>query len=154
MDLQKILGNVEGSEELIKQIEAEIGKDFVPRSEFNEKNTALKNLEKQFSEVNANLEEANKHTAKFEKQIMDLTGEVNSHKAASLKARIAHETGIPHELAMRLTGEDEDEIRADAQSLSALIQNNTPLPPLKDTEPKVDGEDAPYKAVLQNIKGD
>ena len=42
MDLKKILGNVENHEELIRQIEAEVGKEFVPRKEFNEKNTALK----------------------------------------------------------------------------------------------------------------
>jgi len=45
MDLAKILSGVENSEELIKKIQAEIGADYVPRTEFNKKNDELKAAE-------------------------------------------------------------------------------------------------------------
>lgn len=155
MDLARILANVEGKDEMIKQIEAEVGREFVPRTEFNTKNTELKNLEKQLGELNTSLDDMTKKAADHDKTVADLTGKISSYETASLKARIAHETGIPYELAGRLSGDDEDAIRADAKSLSGLINTKQPLPPLKSTEqPAAEGKDAAYKALLSNIKGE
>lgn len=55
MDLSKILGHLENNAELIKQIESEVGRDFVPRTDFNAKNNELKNLEKQVGDLNSNI---------------------------------------------------------------------------------------------------
>lgn len=155
MDLSKILSNVEGKEDLIKQIEAEIGKEFVPRSEFNAKNSEVKERDKQIGELNQSLDELTKSKATRETEVAELAGKIKSYESASLKARIAHEAGIPYELAGRLSGEDEDSIRSDAEALSKLIAHQQPLAPLKDTEPAVAaGENAAYKELLQNIKGE
>ena len=47
MDLKTILSGIENSEDIIKKIQAEIGNEYVPRSEFNDKNDKLKEAEKQ-----------------------------------------------------------------------------------------------------------
>lgn len=157
MDLNKILGHLENSAELIKQIESEVGRDFVPRTDFNAKNTELKNLEKQVSELNSNLTSLSKEKESFDKTLADLNGEVKTYKLRDMKIRIAREKGIPYEMADRLAGEDEKALAADADSLSKLISTvskPTAPPPLKSTEPTGDGKDSAYKALLTNIKGD
>ena len=156
MDLSKILGHLENSTELIKQIESEVGRDFVPRTDFNVKNTELKNLEKQVGDLNLNLTSLSKEKETFDKTVAELNGKVGSYELASLKARVAHEKGIPYELATRLTGDNEESLKADAESLSKLISTTTKpaAPPLKSTEPTGNGKDSAYKALLNNLKGD
>lgn len=153
MDLAKILGSLENSEVLIKQIEAEVGREFVPRSEFNSKNSEVKALEKQIGELNSNMDTYSKEKEVFDKTVADLNSKISTYEMASLKARIAHEKGIPYELAGRLTGEDEESLKADAESLSKLININPAPAPLKDMEP-AKGKDDPYQSLLTNLKGE
>jgi len=154
MDLKKLLENIENKDEIIKQIETEIGKEYVPRTEFNTKNTELKELGTKFEKLKISNDEFTTKTSDFDKTIADLTGKVSSYELASLKAKIAHQKGIPYELAGRLTGDDEATLIQDADSLSKLIDKKQPLPPLKSTETNVDSEDASYKTLLSNLKGE
>lgn len=157
MDLSRILGDIENKDELIRQIEAELGKEFVPRTEFNAKNTEVKSLEKQVGELNSNLTSLSKEKESFDKTLTDLNGEVKTYKLRDMKIRIAREKGIPYEMADRLTGEDEKALATDADSLSKLISTvskPTVPPPLRSTEPTGDGKDSAYKALLTNIKGE
>lgn len=76
-----------------------------------------------------------------------LTGQLNEaqatikrHETDSVKTRIAHEKGLPYEMAARLTGESESEIAADADRLAKVIGTiREPAPPLADTEMKNPG---------------
>lgn len=154
MDLKKILASVENHEDLIKQIESEIGKEFVPRSEFNTKNQELKDRDKQLGDLQSSYDAFATKESEYEKKIQDLTGEVSSLGLRELKVKIAREKGIPYELAGRLAGEDEESLIKDAESLSKLVTQKPPVAPLKDTEPKVDGEDAAYKALLSGLQGE
>ena len=43
----------------------------------------------------------------YKKQLEDLQGKVKGYETNSVKMRIAHENGIPYELAERLSGEDD-----------------------------------------------
>lgn len=154
MDLTKILGHVENHEELIRQIEAELGKEYVPRSEFNAKNNDLKAAEKQLNELNESLTTISSEKSVLEQSIDELTSKVTSSQLQALKSQIAYEKGLPFELALRLKGEDEESLREDAESLSQLVASNRPLPPLKSTEDTGEGEDEPYKKMLNRLKGD
>ena len=153
MDLAKILGGLENAEDLIKQIESEVGKEFVPRADFNAKNTELKALQKQIGEMNNSMETLTKEKETFDKTIADLNGKVSSYELSSLKTQIALEKGIPYELAGRLTGEDEDSLKSDAESLAKLITSKPTPAPLKDVEP-AKGKDDPYKSLLNGLKGE
>jgi antitoxin component of RelBE/YafQ-DinJ toxin-antitoxin module len=53
--------------------------------------------------------------------IADLTAKNKAYETASVKARIAHEKGLPFELAERLSGETEQDIEADAEKLAQFI---------------------------------
>lgn len=154
MDLRKILGNIENHEELIKQIEDAVGKDYVPRTEFNTKNTELKTTQKELEDTRASLETLEKEKSTYETKVADLHAKITGYESAALKARIAHEVGLPYELAARLSGDDEDAIRSDAEILQGLLGGKE-APPLKDAEASLpSGDDASYKALLSEIKGE
>lgn len=68
-------------------------------------------------------------------QNADYASRIHAFEMSELKTRIAHEVGIPFDLSQRLTGENEDAIRKDAQSLAKLLKPQTPKSPPRSTEP-------------------
>lgn len=89
--------------------------------------------------------------AEKDKSIADLTAENKSMKLSALKSKIAHEKGLPFELASRLSGETEDDIGKDADALAKLVSASQPPAPLGSAEP-VPESDA--KAALMGVLGD
>lgn len=153
MDLKKILEGVENQEEIIKQIETEVGRSFVPRSEFNEKISNAKSLERQLAELTANFEGLSKEKAEHANIIAELNQKLTTAEASAIRSKVAYELGLPIEIAGRLVGETEEAIRDDASKISALIGKQN-IPPLKSVEPTINGADAPYKQLLQKLKGE
>lgn len=67
--------------------------------------------------------EANKAT------IADLTAKNSAYEISSVKMKVAQEIGIPVELAERLNGATEEELKKDAEALAALVKpNHQPRP--------------------------
>ena len=75
----------------------------------------------QLKDLQDKLSEANNTIAARDKTIA-------GYETDSAKTRIAMETGLPYEMARRLTGDTEDAIRADAQSLKAAMGGITRAP--------------------------
>lgn len=90
----------------------------------------IKALEEAAAATKKTLEEKDAEIAKSAKYRTDLE-----------KTKIALETGLPYEMAGRLTGETEKEIRADAESLFKLIGKQKPAAPLGSGEPVNTGGD-------------
>lgn len=123
-------------------------------SDYADLKTKAADYEKQLGDLKTSLEDSTKKASEHEKTVADLTGKITSYELASLKTRIAHELSIPYELSGRLTGNDEKELRSDAETLSKLVSSGKPTPPpLKDSEPNK-GKDDPYRALLTGIKGE
>lgn len=79
---------------------------------------------------------------------------IKSYETNLVKMRIAHENNIPYELAGRLSGESEEEIRKDAESLSKLLRHQGGAP-LASTEPEgADSKRAAVKKMLSDLKED
>ncbi|RDW21034.1 phage scaffold protein [Oceanobacillus arenosus] len=84
----------------------------------------------------------------------DLKKEVETYKLKDLKTNIAVQAGIPLELAGRLSGSTEEEIKADAEKIAGFVNKKQPLP-MKTTEPpKVDEKEQAYAKILENLKGE
>lgn len=120
-------------------------------------------------------EDLQKIKADYEKQIGELTKAAETAKTThaaelaerdrtiakyetdSVKTRIAHEIGLPYELAARLTGETEDDIRQDAETIKGLM-STTPggveTLPLKTSDTKTDSIAAAWNTVLSDIKSE
>ena len=77
---------------------------------------------------------------------------IKGYETNSVKMRIAHENGIPFELAERLSGESEDDIRKDAETMAKYLQRKN-VPPLASTEPEgIDTKRAAVKKMLSDLK--
>ena len=108
------------------------------------------------------LEEANQTLVEYKKAretdsqtIGDLTAKNTAYETASLKSRIAHEVGLSHEWIGRISGEDEQSIRTDAESLKKLVGTGTPLPTKNpESGENLDPSKTAFKSVLSAIKND
>lgn len=90
-----------------------------------------------------------------EQTIADLTAKNKAYETASLKSRIAHEVGLSYDWISRISGEDEESIRSDAESLKKLVGTGAPLP-TKNTESgeNLDPAKTALRSVLSGIKTD
>ena len=70
-------------------------------------------------------------------EVSDLKAKVQQYESSSLKTRIALETGLPYQMASRLSGTTEDEIKADAEAMVKLIGAQKPVAPLGSNEPVI-----------------
>lgn len=95
-------------------------------------------------------------TPGYKKQLEELKGKVKGYETSSVKMRIAHENGIPYELADRLSGDDEEAIKKDAERMSKFLKASGRRAPLASTEPEggVDGKRAAIKKMLAGMKGE
>lgn len=87
--------------------------------------------------------------------IADLTAKNKAHEISAAKTRIAHETGLPLEMAGRLTGETDADIKADAEKLAGLMNASQPPTPayVPDAPPSASAiHDAAFLNMSQNLK--
>ena len=139
--------------EAIDKVMAEHGKavQAVKPAEGHEQlKEELATLQKQLDDANSALES---ERTTLQEQIQTLEKESNTYKTNDMKLRIALENNIPYELANKLSGEDEESLRQDAQTLANYIAKPETIAPLKDVEPPVvDSETESYKNILNNLK--
>lgn len=79
--------------------------------------------------------------------------QIKGYETAAMKARIANEVGLPYEMAARLSGEKEEDIRKDAQALQKLMGGRRQAPPLANSEGNKGDKDAALKEMLHKLNG-
>lgn len=121
-----------------------------------EANKKIAAYEKQIADHGKLMEEANKKIAGHEKTIAEQTTRIKGYESSSVKTRIAHEVGLPYEMAARLSGDNEDDIRKDAEGLAKLMKLGRPAAPLAqhDREPAGNDTRAGLKKMLDSMKGE
>ena len=85
--------------------------------------------------------------------IAELQKQVKSYETAAMKQRIAREKKIPFEMADRLSGETEEDLRKDADTLSQFIRSVNGPAPLYNPEPAANTQDAALRKMLQEMEG-
>lgn len=110
--------------------------------------------QKALDEANKALDDYKKAHEGDEQTIADLSAKNKAYETASLKSRVAHEVGLSYEWIGRISGDDEESIRKDAESLKKLVGNGAQPIPTKNTESgeNVDSATASLKSVLNGIK--
>lgn len=138
----------------IKRERNTVSKEF--QTQLDEANAKITGYEKQISDLNKSIEESGKTNASHEKTIAEMQNKIKGYESASVKTRIAHEVGLPYEMAARLSGETEEDIRKDAEGLFKLMGHRRTAPPLASTEHGVtkDEKKAAMKSVLAGLKGE
>ena len=99
-----------------------------------DKVSALKEeYEKKLADANDLLTKANEKIASHDQIVSELTTRATTAESDLLKSRIAHESGVPFELAGRLVGSNEEELRADASQFASFLAPKA-APPLSTGE--------------------
>ena len=107
--LEDILKDVEGKEQLSKDIQKALGTYFVPREDFNAKNEELKNAKQQIEARDKNLaelKEKHKDVEGLQEQIAELQN-LNKEAAADYDAKV-HELKISTAIEKALYGKAYD----------------------------------------------
>ena len=110
-------------------------------------------------DLKGKLEKSQKESEGHAKTVEELTAKIKGYETDSVKTRIAHEMGLPFEMAGRLAGDTEEAIRKDAETLAKLVSAGAKeAPPLasRDTSGKAGRggtTDAAYLTLLGNLEG-
>lgn len=110
-------------------------------------NTLAENttLKQSLEDTKANATESSEKIAALEK-------ELGAYQLSALKQKVAVESGIPIQLAERLTGTDEETLKTDAKTLGSYLAQKDNSIPLKDVEPKgLNDKDSAYKELLSSL---
>lgn len=86
-------------------------------------------------------------------ELEDYKTQVKKYEIGSVKTKVAHELGIPYEMAERLRGETEEDIRKDAEALKGMFPKK-PAPPLRSDETPANQSQAAMKKLLNGLKGE
>ena len=108
-------------------------------------------LEKKIAELEKVAAESDKKIAAAGKERDALRQQVSAYEASSVKMRIAREEGIPYELAERISGTTEKEMREDAKTLAQFVGRTAGAPPLRDTEPNVNTDNKALRDLLRTL---
>lgn len=106
------------------------------------------------AELKKSVDEKTAAISKHDEEVAGLSAKIKSYETSAVKQRVAHETGIPYELASRLNGETEEDIRKDAEALAKLVQRKS-APPLRSDDPdKINSSREALKKTLREMKGE
>lgn len=109
-----------------------------------------KDFDGQIAALKEKLTAADEKLAAHDATVADLTNRATKAETSLLKARIAHEKGVPLELAARLVGDNEDDIRADAESFASFFSPKS-APPLRSMDPATTPGNANTNAALMQV---
>lgn len=108
--------------------------------ELTKKYSDYEELKKQNESYAGQVSKFNEEKSKFEatiadnsKKIDELTAQSKAHETNSVKMRIALEQGLPYELATRLNGATEEEIKKDCEGLLKMVGKT--IAPISSNEP-------------------
>lgn len=114
--------------------------------------TQLSEKDGKIAELSKQLEEASKKMESHKAEVDGLNAKVLKYETDSVKTRIAHEEGLPYEMASRLAGDNEEAIRADAKTLASMMKKNTPAPPPFNPEPEPkDAKSAAWSKMAKDL---
>ena len=148
---------IETQEDFDKAIQERLARKDKELSEFKEKASASEaEYKKRLDEAANTIKSLNEKIAGHDSVVSDLTARATKAEGSLLRVKVAHENGVPMELAERLVGNTAEELTADAKSFASYM---TPAqaPPLRSNAP-ADGKasnslDAAYATMLASING-
>ena len=117
--------------------------------------TKLEEKEGKITSLSEEIETAKAAKTANEAKIADLTAKVQKYESDSVKTRIARECGLSVELANRLSGDTEEDIRKDAEALKGIVGSTSVQRINYNPESTAkDEENAALKNMLQAMKGE
>lgn len=131
----------------------ELEKEFKEKvANYDDFKTKAEKYDVDIADITARLTQATEENETYKTQLDGLNSKVKKYEIDSVKNKICTEFGLSLDLASRLTGEDEETIRADAQELQKIVGTTTKTAPLGSTEPEAtDSKIASFKGMLSQL---
>ena len=142
---------IETQEELDAIVKARIAREREKYSDYDSLKDRVKELENENTFLQGAVEDLKSSKEAVETQISDYEAKISGYETEKVRNRIAMEYGLPLDIANRLQGDDEDSLKADAESLAGFLKSTQPVPPLKDVEPASDDKEAATKQFLKSL---
>lgn len=122
------------------------------QAQITERDEKITGFESTIKDLNKQIESLNGQTGR----VAELEAKVLEYETASVKTRIARETGLPAELADRLSGADEAAMRADAENLAKLLKSQQAPAPMYRTsgEGANDEKDSALRGLLKKVRNE
>lgn len=121
----------------------------------DKKDALIEEYDKRLSEAAAQYEEAQGKLAKHDAEVAELMKRATDAESTLTKHRIAHENGVPYELAGRLIGDTEEELTADAKTLAGFTNQRSTAPMFTHDHggsgAGIDANDAAYASLLASL---
>lgn len=144
---------IETQEELDRIIQDRLSREREKYSDYEELKKANLEYEKQIGSLQATIDDTNQKLKTYDEEVAELNAQITGYETNSLKTKIALQHGLPIDLVDRISGTDEESIKADAQKFAEFIKPKPPTPPLKDTEPNIGGgENDMYKNLVKGLE--
>lgn len=128
----------------LARAEESVRKQFADYEDVKAKATAFE------TELNALKNSHKEYVDNSQKEINDLNSKIRAYENSSVKMSIALESGLPLELANRLTGETPEEIRKDADIIMKAMHISK-RQPLGSTETSGDLKDQALRSMLGDL---
>lgn len=120
-------------------------------AELENLNNKIAEYEKKIADYPNQLKDLNDKLAAQTKAYEESQAKIGQYELQTVKLRVAHEMGIPFELAGRLNGTNEEEIIKDAESIKGFVGvKNIPLKNAEDS--KLDNKvDAAFRSLANTV---
>lgn len=150
---------IETQEEFDKRIADRIQRE---RKSVEEKYADYETIKKEHDSFKTQIDDLNKLVSESKtkaeesaKTINELNSKCKAYETSSVKMRTALDVGLPYQMAERLSGETEEDIRKDAEALKEMMGSPKPVEPSADPYENVGSSDdkkAAMKDLLNNMK--
>lgn len=131
-----------------KTAEENVRKEFADYESLKAEKDALA---KKLEEANASVKGFDDKEKELKERIGNLETENRNYKISSLKIKVAQEAGLPIEMADRLNGEDEETIKADAETMAKFI-SSPQVAPFGSSEPIAESKDSFTAGLSRMVK--
>ncbi len=108
-------------------------------------------VSRQTKALNHKIDDLVKELETSKAAVADLTAKNTALETDAAKLKIAHEEGLPYELAQRLSGSNEEELRKDAQTLAQFARSIPPAPQFNPEKPLPDARTASLNSMLNDL---
>lgn len=109
---------------------------------------------KEYDDTISGLQESIEDSKSIAKELESAKTQLKNYEIGSVKTKIAHEMGLPYEMAGRLRGETEEDIRKDAETMKSLFPKKAAPPLRSDEDTTTDSNKAAMKKMINELKGE
>lgn len=110
-----------------------------------------KKFETQYNELKTKFDDLTQKSANHQKELDERDAKIKAYETNSVKMRIANELGLPYELANRLNGENEEDIRKDAETIKGFF-NSPKTQPLASADREASKEGSKDAALINMLR--